>query len=44
MTETIEGKLEKLGITLPPTPKPMANYVTFAITGDRSEMPGIFRG
>ena len=34
MTETIEAKLVRLGITLPPTPKPMANYVTFAITGD----------
>ena len=34
MTETIESKLQSLGITLPPTPKPMANYVTFAITGD----------
>ena len=31
---TIEKKLGELGIILPPTPKPMANYVTYAITGD----------
>ena len=34
MTESIDRKLEQLGITLPPAPKPMANYVTYAISGD----------
>ena len=30
----IEEKLESLGIVLPPTPAPLANYVPFAITGN----------
>jgi enamine deaminase RidA (YjgF/YER057c/UK114 family) len=32
--ESIERRLEQLGIVLPPTPKPMANYVTFSIAGE----------
>jgi enamine deaminase RidA (YjgF/YER057c/UK114 family) len=32
--ESIERRLEQLGIVLPPTPKPMANYVTYSISGE----------
>jgi enamine deaminase RidA (YjgF/YER057c/UK114 family) len=32
--ESIERRLEQLGIVLPPVPKPMANYVTSCLTGD----------
>jgi enamine deaminase RidA (YjgF/YER057c/UK114 family) len=32
--ENIEDRLTKLGITLPPLPKPMANYVPFTQTGN----------
>ena len=31
---TIEKRLEQFGIALPPTPRPMANYVTYTIAGD----------
>lgn len=31
---TIEDRLETMGITLPPTPPPMANYVTTMTTGN----------
>jgi len=34
MSETIDQRLVRLGIELPPVPKPMANYVTFTISGD----------
>ena len=32
--ESIDRRLEQLGIVLPPVPKPMANYVTFSIAGE----------
>ena len=33
MTDTTEAKLASLGITLPPVPKPVANYVPWVRTG-----------
>jgi enamine deaminase RidA (YjgF/YER057c/UK114 family) len=33
MAETIENKLRDLGIVLPPTPAPLANYVPFIVAG-----------
>ena len=32
--ENIEDRLAKLGITLPPLPQPMANYVPFTLAGN----------
>lgn len=34
MSGEIEARLEKLGLTLPPAPSAVANYVPFLITGD----------
>jgi enamine deaminase RidA (YjgF/YER057c/UK114 family) len=34
LMENIEDRLAKLGITLPPLPKPMANYVPFTLAGN----------
>lgn len=34
MSGEIEARLEKLGLTLPPAPSPVANYVPFLISGD----------
>jgi enamine deaminase RidA (YjgF/YER057c/UK114 family) len=34
MAETIENRLQALGIVLPPAAAPLANYVPFVITGD----------
>jgi hypothetical protein len=40
MAETIENKLRDLGIVLPPTPAPLANYVPFIIAGDADGADG----
>jgi len=32
--QTIEDRLLQLGITLPPLPAPMANYVPFTLAGN----------
>jgi enamine deaminase RidA (YjgF/YER057c/UK114 family) len=34
MSGEIEARLEKLGLTLPPAPNPVANYVPFLLTGE----------
>ncbi|MEQ1577496.1 MAG: RidA family protein [Hyphomicrobium sp.] len=34
MSGEIEARLEKLGLTLPPAPSPVADYVPFLIAGD----------
>jgi enamine deaminase RidA (YjgF/YER057c/UK114 family) len=34
MSGEIEARLEKLGLTLPPAPSPVANYVPHLISGD----------
>jgi enamine deaminase RidA (YjgF/YER057c/UK114 family) len=34
MSGKIEARLEKLGLTLPPAPAPVANYVPTLVTGD----------
>jgi enamine deaminase RidA (YjgF/YER057c/UK114 family) len=34
MSGEIEARLERLGLTLPPAPNPVANYVPYLIAGD----------
>lgn len=34
MTGTIEARLAQLGLTLPPAPNPVANYVPYAVVGN----------
>lgn len=34
MTGTIEARLAQLGLTLPPAPNPVANYVPYAVAGN----------
>ena len=34
MEHSTEARLQELGITLPPVPAPLANYVPFALSGD----------
>jgi enamine deaminase RidA (YjgF/YER057c/UK114 family) len=34
MTGTIEARLAQLGLTLPPAPNPVANYVPYAVSGN----------
>jgi enamine deaminase RidA (YjgF/YER057c/UK114 family) len=34
MSGEIEARLEKLGLTLPPAPSPVANYVPFLLSGE----------
>lgn len=40
MSDTIEQRLAKLGLTLPPAPAALANYVPYMISGDRLYVSG----
>ena len=40
MTDSIEGRLEELGLTLPDAPAPVANYVPFLISGEQLFISG----
>lgn len=40
MTDSIEGRLKDLGLTLPDAPAPVANYVPFLISGDQLFISG----
>ena len=39
-TQSIDAKLKELGITLPDSPAPMANYVPYVITGNLLYLSG----
>lgn len=38
--QDIDGRLEELGITLPPTPAPLANYVAYAVEDNVAYIAG----
>lgn len=40
MTNTIEARLAKLGLVLPPVPTALANYVPYMLSGDRLYISG----